>query len=243
MWGIWDRVVPRPRPIALVRTFTASVAGASPERKWSSCHRYGEVLQRSGGLLGAGPSSAEMMRAHRFGDLAHPQARGPLASHPSAMMEVMRPGHPWETNELDELRARQRQQLRAVPRRLLADLNVVNPVIRHDEDRGLVEMEFRRRARHWAEKDPAKKTLERLEALLPAVVLAAMVSATQIDEEVLGPDLGVLAKEKTDDEGIVTDAGAQAALRAFGAWAAMADQVAGDYSDPRLRASAPRADR
>ena len=184
-----------------------------------------------------------MMRAHRFGDLAHPQARGPLASHPSAMMEVMRPGHPWETNELDELRARQRQQLRAVPRRLLADLNAVSPVIRHDEDRGLVEMEFRRRARHWAEKDPAKKALERLEALLPAVVLAAMVSATQIDEEVLGPDLGVLAKEKTDDEGIVTDAGDQAALRAFGAWAAMADQVAGDYSDPRLRASAPRADK
>src|SRR6266545_7496611 len=88
------------------------------------------------------------------------------------MMEVMRPGHPWETNELDELRARQRQQLRAVPRRLLADLNVVSPVIRHDEDRGLVEMEFRRRARHWAEKDAAKKTLERLEALLPAVVLS-----------------------------------------------------------------------
>jgi hypothetical protein len=125
---------------------------------------------------------------------------------------------------------------------LLADLNV-SPVIRHDEDRGLVEMEFRRRARHWAEKDPAKKTLERLEALLPAVVLSAMVSATQIDEEVLGPDLGVLAKEKTDDEGIVTDAGAQAALRAFAAWAAMADQVAGDYSDPRLRASAPRAEK
>jgi hypothetical protein len=162
---------------------------------------------------------------------------------PSAMMEVMRPGHPWETNELDELRARQRQQLRAVPRRLLADLNVVSPVIRHDEDRGLVEMEFRRRARDWAEKDPAKKTLERLEALLPAVVLSAMVSATQIDEEVLGPDLGVLAKEKPDDEGVVTDAGAQAALRAFGAWAAMADQVAGDYSDPRLRGSAPRADK
>jgi len=125
---------------------------------------------------------------------------------------------------------------------LLADLNVVSPVIRHDEDRGLVEMEFRRRARHWAEKDPAKKALERLEALLPAVVLSAMVSATQIDEEVLGPDLGVL-EEKTDDEGIVTDAGDQAALRAFGAWAAMADQVAGDYSDPRLRASAPRADK
>ena len=103
-------------------------------------------------------------------------------------------------------------------------------------------MEFRRRARHWAEKDPAKKTLERLEALLPAVVLSAMVSATQIDEEVLGPDLGVL-EEKIDDEGIVTDAGDQAALRAFGAWAAMADQVAGDYSDPRLRASAPRADK
>ena len=55
-------------------------------------------------------------------------------------------------------------------------------------------MEFRRRARHWAEKDPAKKTLERLEAVLPAVVLSAMVSATQIDEEVLGPDLGVLAE-------------------------------------------------
>jgi hypothetical protein len=91
---------------------------------------------------------------------------------------------------------------------LLADLNVVSPVIRHDEDRGLVEMEFRRRARHWAEKDPAKKTLERLEALLPAVVLSAMVSVTQIDEEVLGPDLGVLAKEKPDDEGVVTDAGA-----------------------------------
>ena len=66
-----------------------------------------------------------------------------------------------------------------------------------------------------------------------------MVSATQIDEEVLGPDLGVLAKEKTDDEGIVTDAGDQAALRAFGAWAAMADQVAGDYSDPRLRTVRP----
>jgi hypothetical protein len=186
---------------------------------------------------------SKKMRAHRFGELAHPEARGPLASYPSAMMEVMRPGHPWATNELDELRARQRQQLRAVPRRLLADLNVVSPVIRHDEDRGLVEMEFRRRARHWAEKDPAKKTLERLEALLPAVVLSAMVSATQIDEDVLGPDLGVLAKEKTDDEGIVTDADAQAALRAFGAWAAMADQVAGDYSDPRLRASAPRADK
>ncbi|HZA37138.1 MAG TPA: hypothetical protein VE505_19540, partial [Vicinamibacterales bacterium] len=62
------------------------------------------------------------------------------------------------------------------------DLNVVSPVMRHDEDRGLVEMEFRRRARHWAEKDPAKKALERLEALLPAVVLSAMVSATQIDE-------------------------------------------------------------
>jgi len=182
------------------------------------------------------------MTRTRFGDLAHPQARGPLSSHPSAMMEVMRPGHPWETNELDELRARQRQQLRAVPRRLLADLNVVSPVIRHDEDRGLVEMEFRRRARHWAEGDPAKKTLERLEALLPAVVLSAMVSATEIDEEVLGPDLGVLAKEKPDDEGVVTDAGAQAALRAFGAWAAMADQVAGDYSDPRLRGSAPRAE-
>ena len=195
-----------------------------------------------GALLGGGASRLPK-RAHRLGELAHTQARGPLASHPSAMMEVMRPGHPWETNELDELRARQRQQLRAVPRRLLADLNVVSPVMRHDEDRGLVEMEFRRRARHWAEKDPAKKALERLEALLPAVVLSAMVSATQIDEEVLGPDLGVLAKEKTDDEGIVTDAGAQAALRAFGAWAAMADQVAGDYSDPRLRASAPRADR
>ncbi len=173
-----------------------------------------------------------MMRTHRSRELAHPEARGPLASHPSAMMEIMRPGHPWETNELDELRARQRQQLR-----------VVSPVIRHDEDRGLVEMEFRRRARHWAEGDPAKTTLERLEALLPAVVLSAMVSATQIDEEVLGPDLVVLAKEKTDDEGIVTDAGAQAALRAFGAWAAMADQVAGDYSDPRLRGSAPRADK
>jgi hypothetical protein len=153
---------------------------------------------------------------------------------PSAIVEVMRPGHPWETKELDELRARQRQQLRAVPRRLLADLNVVSPVMRHDEDRGLVEMEFRRRAQQWAEKDPAKKTLERLEALLPAVVLSAMVSATQIDEEVLGPDLDVLAKEKTDDEGIVTDADAQAALRAFAAWAAMADQVAGNYSDPRL---------
>jgi hypothetical protein len=126
---------------------------------------------------------------------------------------------------------------------LLADLNVVSPVMRHDEDRGLVEMEFRRRARHWAEKEPAKKTLERLEALLPAVVLSAMVSATQIDEEVLGPDLDVLAKEKTDDEGVITGAGAREALKAFAAWAAMADRVAGDYSDPRLRASAPRANK
>jgi hypothetical protein len=158
------------------------------------------------------------------------------------MMEVVRPGHPWQTKELDELRARQRQQLRAVPGRLLADLKVVSPVVRHDEDRGLVEMEFRRLARHWAEQDPAKQTLKRLEALLPAVVLSAVVRAAQIDEEVLGTDLDVLAKEKTDDEGVVTDAGAQAALRAFAAWAAMADQIAGDYSDPRLRASAPRAD-
>jgi hypothetical protein len=156
---------------------------------------------------------------------------------------VMRPGHPWETEELDELRARQRQQLRAVPGRLLADLNVVNPVMHHDEDRGLVEMAFRRRARHWAEKDPAKTTLERLEALLPAVVLSAMVRAAHIDEAVLGPDLDALGKEKTDDEGVVRDAGAQTALRAFAAWAAMADQVAGDYSDPRLRASAPRSDK
>jgi hypothetical protein len=36
MSGIWDWVVPPPRRVALVRTFTASVVGASTERKWSS---------------------------------------------------------------------------------------------------------------------------------------------------------------------------------------------------------------
>ena len=142
-------------------------------------------------------------------------------------------GHPWETKKLRQLRRTQRRQLRALPSTVIAGVQAPRPAIALEGDGAVVELELRRRAREWVEREGADGLVDELESSFPQTLLVETLEKTDVPPNT---DLALtqLAPKATTPE--LEDANVHAALQVFATLAVMADHLSDDgYLDPRVR--------
>jgi hypothetical protein len=142
-------------------------------------------------------------------------------------------GNPWDTKKLRRLRSKQRRQLRALPSRVMAGLHAPRPAITLEGDGAVVELELRRRAKGWIEREGAADVLDELESRLPETLLVEALQKIDFPPEA-DPALTQLSSNGPTSN--LEDASVHAALRAFATLAVMADRLTDDdYLDPRVR--------
>ena len=147
-------------------------------------------------------------------------------------------GQPWATKKLDRLRRRQREQLRALPEKLIDELDAPRPAVQLEGDETLVELELRRQARAWSERPEAAGVLGDLTSNLAGDLLTETLQKTDLpmDAEFALEPIAHGNAMVREDELETRDADAYAAMRAFAILATMADRLADDaYLDPRVR--------
>jgi hypothetical protein len=144
----------------------------------------------------------------------------------------MRNGNPWETKKLRRLRRQQRRQLRALPSAVIAGLHAPRPAIALEGDGVIVELELRRRAREWVEREGADELLDALESKFPQTLLVETLQKTDVHAKA---DLALTQLLPQDTTPELEDANVHAALQAFATLAVMADRLSDDgYLDPRV---------
>jgi hypothetical protein len=142
-------------------------------------------------------------------------------------------GNPWDTKKLHRMRRKQRRQLRALPSRVIAGLDVPRPALTLEGDDVVVELELRRRARGCMEREGAADVLDELESRLPEALLVEALQKTDVPPEA-DPALKQFSSNGPPPN--LEDASVHAALRAFATLAVMADRLSDDdYLDPRVR--------
>jgi hypothetical protein len=145
---------------------------------------------------------------------------------------------PWATKKLVRLRRRQRQQLRALPTKLVDELHVPRPAVQLEGDETLVEVELRRQARAWSERPEVADVLDDLTSKLAGDVLLETLQKTDLPVDAQFAIDPIRHRDTTvaETELEVQDPNAYAAVRAFAMLATMADRLADDaYLDPRVR--------
>ena len=144
----------------------------------------------------------------------------------------MRDGHAWGTKKLQRLRRKQRRQIRALPSRVVAGLHTPRPAIALEGDGVIVELELRRRADDWVEREGVGHFLDEFESRLPEVLLADALQNTDVPADA---EIVLKEAEGRDTTPELEDASAYAALRVFATLSIMADRLSDDdYLDPRV---------
>lgn len=145
---------------------------------------------------------------------------------------AVRDGHPWGTKKLRRLRRKQRRQLRALPSRVVAGLHTPRPAIALEGDGMIVELELRRRADDWVEREGVGHVLDEFESRLAQVLLAEALQNTDVTADA---ELVLKQGEGRDTTPELEDASLYAALRVFATLSIMADRLSDDdYLDPRV---------
>jgi hypothetical protein len=160
----------------------------------------------------------------------------------------MQDGHPFDTVDRDEIRARQRRQLRLIEYWMLLDalegVTWAPSVV--DEDRDLVELELRRVADKYSsivsEKDPELYTRMACGVegrALSDLLLSAREASMRIPPQSEPLDEDFREAEMARQQSVRTiEPEVGGPLRELIVALVWADAVAGDYRDPRVRADA-----
>ena len=115
----------------------------------------------------------------------------------------------------------------------MAGLHAPRPAITLEGDGTVVELELRRRARGWIEREGAADVLDELESRLPETLLVESLQKTDFPPDA-DPALDQFSSNGRPSK--LEDASVNAALRAFATLAVMADRLSDDdYLDPRVR--------
>ena len=151
-------------------------------------------------------------------------------------------GHPWATDELDQLRADQRRRLRNLPDSLLGELSEYDParVVANADDRLLLELTLRQ---HINEAGTLKALTESLDGAAGVYLVAALFEDAAFNSplvrgrELFEPDSQSATLRRRDlraKENDLDTVGDAAVLR-YVHLLTLADRLADDgYVDPRL---------
>ena len=157
----------------------------------------------------------------------------------------MRRTEPFDTEERDEQRREQREQLRLIEYWVIQDVLqtvAVAPDLPEEHDRPLVEMALRDAAETLTSEIDAlgSDVLPRMAAATYGTPIARFISTAQLNGPVPGASILQNALDAAHDDenqhisGIHRPEGLSALLYDLVAALIWADHVAGDYTDPRL---------